>query len=205
MAKCLELMIITSMTNHMYLFKNTIRLQTKGGAIGLKVTQALARLYMLWWDKKFLDTASKAGFKIKMYKRYVDNTNIIMKALEPNVVLDEESQQLKSTNATSQEEDPTDVRSAKVIKKIANRVAECIQWEEAIPSSSHGGRLPILDLQCWYSDTYRNSTIFYTFCRKPMANQQLMLFNSAMPKHMKRTTLSQEVIRIVRNCHPDLP
>ena len=68
MAKCLELMIIASMTNHVYLFKNTIRLQTEGGAIGLKVTQALARLYMLWWDKKFLDTASKAGFRIKMYK-----------------------------------------------------------------------------------------------------------------------------------------
>ena len=205
MAKCLELMIIASMTNHVYLFKNTIRLQTEGGAIGLKVTQALARLYMLWWDKKFLDAASKAGFRIKMYKRYVDDTNIIMKALEPNVVLDEESQRLRCINATSQREIPTDVRSAKEIKKIANSVAECIQWEEAVPSSSPGGRLPILDLQCWHSDTSGNSTIFYTFYRKPMANQQVMLFNSVMPEHMKRRTLSQEVIRILRNCHPDLP
>ena len=128
-----------------------------------------------------------------------------MKALEPNVVLDEESQRLRCINATSQREIPTDVRSAKEIKKIANSVAGCIQWEEAVPSSSPGGRLPILDLQCWHSDTSGNSTIFYTFYRKPMANQQVMLFNSAMPEHMKRTTLSQEVIRILRNCHPDLP
>ena len=34
-----------TMENHTYLFKEETRLQMKGGAIGLKVTQALARLY----------------------------------------------------------------------------------------------------------------------------------------------------------------
>ena len=81
-------------------------------------------------------------------------------------------------------------------------MAGCIQWEEAVPLNSPGGRLPILDLQCWHSDTSGKSKIFYTFYRKPLANQ---LFNSAMPEQMKRTTLSQEVIRILRNCYPDLP
>ena len=38
-----------------------------------------------------------------------------------------------------------------------------------------------------------------------MANQLLMLQDSAMPERVKRMTLSQEVIRILRNCHPDLP
>lgn len=206
MAKCLELMIIASMTNHTYLFNDTVRLQTKGGAIGLEVTQALARLYMLWWDQKFLDVANRAGFEIQMYKRYVDDTNIIMKAIGQNVVWDEESLQLRSTNATLEEEEPADLRSAKEIKKMANSIADFIQWEEAVPSNSPGGRLPILDLQCWHSNTSGNSTtIYYTFYRKPMANRQLMLFSSAMPEQVKRTTLSQEVIRIMRNCHPELP
>ena len=38
-----------------------------------------------------------------------------------------------------------------------------------------------------------------------MANRLTMLHQSAMPDKVKRTTLSQEVIRVLRNCHPDLP
>ena len=79
-------------------------------------------------------------------------------------------------------------------------------WEEGVSSCIPGGGLPILDLQCWHSNTSgTGTTIYYMFYRKPMANQQLMLFHSAMPEKTKRTTLSQEVSRILRNCHPDLP
>ena len=205
MAKCLELMILATMNNHTYTFDNSIRLQAKGGAIGLKVTQALARLYMLWWDREFLDVAKRAGAEIKMYKRYVDDTNITMKALDPYIEWNEDSRK-KRANTTSEGEEAADVRSAKEVRRMANSIAECIQWEEAVPSTSPGGRLPILDLQCWHSNTSSNvTTIYYMFYRKPMANRQLMLFNSAMPEQMKRTTLSQEFIRILRNCHPDLP
>jgi hypothetical protein len=81
MAKCLEMMTMACMENHTYTFNNMIRLQKKGGAIGLKVTQALARLYMLWWDKQFLKLAKDAGAELAMYKRYVDDTNIIVEGL----------------------------------------------------------------------------------------------------------------------------
>ena len=206
MAKCLELMILACMQNHTYLFNNTIRLQTKGGAIGLKVTQALARLYMLWWDQKFLKIAKEAGAKISMYKRYVDDTNIIIQGIEPNTEWDEESKKLKTTATTTIANDPIqeamDVRTAREIKKIANSISQFIQWEEAVPSNSINGKLPILDLQCWPSNS---TTIMYEFYRKPMANTQIMLYNSAMPEQIKRKTSSQEVIRILRNCHPNLP
>ena len=38
-----------------------------------------------------------------------------------------------------------------------------------------------------------------------MSNQLLMLEMSAMPAGMKRTVLTQEVVRIRRNIHPGLP
>jgi hypothetical protein len=89
---------------------------------------------------------------------------------------------------------------------MANTISRSIQWEEAVPSKSPGGKLPILDLQCWHEGTLDGkTTIYYEFYRKPMANRLTMLHQSAMPDKMKRTTLSQEVIRILRNCHPDLP
>ena len=88
---------------------------------------------------------------------------------------------------------------------MANTIAESIQWEEATPSKSPGGKLPILDLQCWSEEKPGGSKVFYEFYRKPMANKLIMMYQSAMPERIKRTTLSQEVIRILRNCHPDLP
>ena len=38
-----------------------------------------------------------------------------------------------------------------------------------------------------------------------MANALLMMEMSAMPATMKRTALTQEVVRIRRNTHPGLP
>ena len=83
LGKCLELMTQACAENHTYLFNEETRLQMKGGAIGLKITQSLARLYMLWWDSQFLKVADEAGAVIAMYKRYVDDTNIIIEGLEP--------------------------------------------------------------------------------------------------------------------------
>ena len=208
LGKCLEMMTLACVENHTYLFKEETRLQMKGGTIGLKVTQALARLYMLWWDSQFLRLAGEAGAQIAMYKRYVDDTNIIIEGLEPGRRWAEEQKRLvlEQDRIEEDETESMDVRTAREIRKMANTVASFIQWEEAVPSTSPGGKLPILDLKCWSEDTSGGSSmIYYEFYRKPMANRLLMLHDSAMPDKVKRTTLSQEVIRILRNCHPDLP
>ena len=38
-----------------------------------------------------------------------------------------------------------------------------------------------------------------------MASKQSLLMNSALPAKVKRTVQSQEVVKILRNCHPQLP
>ena len=141
-----------------------------------------------------------------MYKRYMDDTNIILEGIKPNVGWDEESKKLTTIETTVDDQEAIDVRTAREIRRMANSMTTSIQWEEAVPSNSPNGKLPILDLQCWPSNTSETgTTIFYEFYRKPMANRQVMLYRSAMPEQVKRTTLSQEVIRILRNCHPKLP
>ena len=47
--------------------------------------------------------------------------------------------------------------------------------------------------------------MLYEHYRKPMANMLLMLEKSAIPAKMKRNVLTQEVVTIRRNIHPDLP
>ena len=50
--KALEIMLITCMDNHVYLFDNTVRIQKQGGPIGLKLTGEIADCLMIDWDKK---------------------------------------------------------------------------------------------------------------------------------------------------------
>ena len=74
-----------------------------------------------------------------------------------------------------------------------------------MPSQSANKKLPILDLQCWMEKLHGSNKVYYKFYHKPMSNRLLMMSQSSMPEKVKKTTLIQENIRILRNCHPDLP
>ena len=68
------------------------------------------------------------------------------------------------------------MRTAREIRRMANTIADFIQWEEAVPSRSPSGKLPLLDIKCWPKDTSEGSTeVYYEFYRKPMANRLVML------------------------------
>ena len=69
LALCLKQAIKTAMQNHAYSFNNQAHLQEDGGSIGERFTQALARVVMLWWDRKYKCVAQQNG--IHTYtKRY---------------------------------------------------------------------------------------------------------------------------------------
>ena len=50
--KALEIMLVACMDNHVYQFNNQIRVQKKGGPIGLKLTGEIFDCIMIDWDKK---------------------------------------------------------------------------------------------------------------------------------------------------------
>ena len=77
--------------------------------------------------------ARQAGAEIAMYKRYVDDTNIIIKGLPAGMRWVETERRLKQTHDTS-DSDSMDTRTAREVRKMANTVAKSIQWEEAVPS-----------------------------------------------------------------------
>jgi hypothetical protein len=55
LAKSVEIMIIATLENHIYIFGNEIRRQTEGGPIGLALTGEIADCYMINWDERFLE------------------------------------------------------------------------------------------------------------------------------------------------------
>ena len=50
LARSMEVMVDTIMSNHLYQFDSRVSRQVEGGPIGLEITGVLARLVMLWWD-----------------------------------------------------------------------------------------------------------------------------------------------------------
>ena len=69
------------------------------------------------------------------------------------------------------------------------------------PSSNYNSKMPVLDLQCWVGE---DGTVWWEHYRKPMSNYLVMLECSAMPSKIKRTCLTQEAVRVLRNCRLDL-
>ena len=70
--------------------------------------------------------------------------------------------------------------------------------------------LPLLDLKVDVKAIEREGMpksckLYFYYYRKPMANPLLMMEMSAMPAKVKRTTMVQEVVRILRNIRPGLP
>ena len=60
-ALALEQGILAVMQHHVYSFNDCIHKQAEGGPIGLELSGALARVFMLIWDRKFLKTLEKAS------------------------------------------------------------------------------------------------------------------------------------------------
>ena len=80
--KALELLLTTCMDNHVYQFENQVRIQGKGGPIGLKLTGEIADCLMIDWDKQLL--AKLKTFKLipEVYTRFKDDIEIAIESLE---------------------------------------------------------------------------------------------------------------------------
>ena len=60
-----------------------MKLQSEGTPIGQEIAGALAKVVMLWWDKRFLKKATINNILLYLYKRYIDDQNTAGKPLKP--------------------------------------------------------------------------------------------------------------------------
>ena len=78
LAKAIEVAILAVMQGHVYKFNNEIKQQKEGGAIGLELTGELAGVFMTWWDNCLKKKLKEEGVDVKVYKRYVDDINVVI-------------------------------------------------------------------------------------------------------------------------------
>ena len=126
----MKAMVSFVMTNHIYQTGDQFYVQETGGPIGLKLTTTLAEIVMGEWDKQFNRLMEIRELKLPVYKRYVDDVDIVYEI---------------GTGGTTGDL----IEDVAHIMVEANSIIDCIQMEEDVKDNHPDGKVPILDLKVW--------------------------------------------------------
>ena len=179
-SKALEVGINAVMKTHVYKFAGETRTQKQGGAIGLELTGEIAGIFMSWWDDQMRMKLEQNNIKTVMYKRYVDDINLI-------VEVDEGTEDRELWNK---------------IREIGDSIHESIQLEADYSDKYPDKKVPILDIKVWVDTEGR---VMHEYYSKQVSSKAVVDAKSAMPFNDKRTILTQDVLRILLRCSPELP
>ena len=101
---------------------------------------------------------------------------------------------------------PGDRWTVEVVRDIGNSIHPSIQLEVDYPSNYEDGKMPLLDLKVWVQeDNDGSSRIIHEFYTKDVSSKSVINANSAFSWRQKRTVLTQELLRVLLNCSPDIP
>ena len=207
----LQIAIKYIMNNHIYKFDDCIKKQEKGGPIGLELTGELAGIFMSWWDRQLLTKLDKLGIKVLLYKRYVDDINIILVAPDRRAEYLVEGEEGKLvTNEENKKTCSKEESGITLLKQIGDSIHESIKLEADYPDMHEDKKLPLLDIKMWVEnhkteDKGPVGIVMYEFYAKEVSSKAVVHEKSAMPRSVKRTVLTQEVLRILLRCSPRLP
>ena len=201
----LEVGIKAVMQGHMYQLDGKIHLQSEGGPIGLELSGALARVIMLIWDRELLQKLNRAAadttWDLYTYLRYVDDGNCVAEEAPLGMRFERGKFIVKQDLIEEDKLVPGDKRTAELVAKVANSIFKFIQIETDFPSNHPNNMVPILDLKVCVVD----NKISWQYYRKKVSNFLVLMERSAMSDRQKRVSLTQEVIRILRNTKKELP
>ena len=86
----------------------------------------------------------------------------------------------------------------RVLEK-ANSIKEWLQFTGVTVGPHDGDLVPMLDTSLRVDHNKEGETVIYRFYEKPCASNMVIMAQSAMPSRTKFQTLSNEVIRRLRN------
>ena len=198
-----EFSIKLCMEHHFYMHNQRVRRQEEGAGIGLRLSEALGRVFGLDWDDKLLQKLEKLNWKPKMLKRYVDDLNTVVIGVKPGTRYNaaEDKLEVVEDQIESDEEKEGDEITMNLFGEIANSVEPSIKVETDFPSKYDDKMMPILDMKMAINE---EQEIEYMFYRKPQSNKFTMMARSALPDKVKRSTLTNEALRRLLCCSPNL-
>ena len=202
-AKCLEIAINTLFNNHLYQFGGKVFLQKQGAPIGLRASCSSARVVMGCYDLRLKSLLEKLKVKIEADLQYMDDLRYIMASIKLGWRLSEG--RLIFRKCWEKEERELGLsresKTASVMLEIQNSIFPCLKFEMETPEMFTESKLPTLDFTCW---TVGNK-LMYSFFQKPVAKKKLIQRKSALGENCKVASLSQNMVRRMKNTSEDLP
>ena len=187
----------------MYKFRNKIRKQSDGGQIGLGLTGEIADCYMIEWDKQFIQKCKNIGINLSLYSRFKDDIFISATNLEKGTKLADEKLIVDIEKKKEDEGKNDDEITMEVIRQVAETVDPMIKFTIDVPSYHEDFKIPVLDLNIGMNRA-KDNRIDYEFFEKPTRNPTILLAESAINASSKRTILTQECLRRIRNTKMEL-
>ena len=185
---------------HAYEFAGELRRQRKGGPIGMELTGVVAQIFMVWWDKQLRRRLQAVDFHLKMHERYVDDSNVVARAMEIGARYDGERITVTAASIQEDQNIPADERTMKLLQSIAAHIHPSIRLTIDFPSKHLDKKVPMLDVKMWIDKIDDMLTLLYEHYEKPTATKSIVHAKSALPTKNKRTILTQEVLRILLHC-----
>ena len=133
--------------HHYYSVGGKVFKQADGGPQGLDTAVECSEVYMLEFDRGFLLLLNKLGLKVWVYVRYVDDITVVAPAIKHGWDYDPVLRKMVYSN-DMQWESP-DIRTMKVLQKIANSLDRNLQFTVDCPGLQESRKLPILDITVW--------------------------------------------------------
>ena len=191
------------MTHHFYMHEEKVKRQGRGAGIGLRLSEALGRAFGLHWDDKLLKKLERLDWKPKMLKRYVDDLNTVVIGVKPGTRYNELEEKLEivEDQVENDQEKEIDEITMNVFGAIANSIEPNIEVEVDYPSKYEDKMMPILDMKMAINN---ENEVEYMFYRKPQSNKFTMLARSALSSRVKRATMSNDALRRLLCCSPNL-
>ena len=209
----IEKAVFLSLDNHLYQFANDIRLQKGTGPTGLNATGKAADVFMLWWDERFLARLDELNLGADLYSRFKDDLDIITDALPLGTRYCSKSREIQYTNPSFRnisknkyeekifQSGNVEENTFYVLNQIANDVDSMLSFTYDVPSNHENQKMPVLDVQVCLDN---QGLLLFEFYEKPTKNPHVILASSALSWKSKRTILTQEALRRMRNTSPEL-
>ena len=95
--------------------------------------------------------------------------------------------------------------TAEIVRITGNTIHKSIVLETDCPSNHPDNKLPILDLKVWLEEANRKQKVMHEYYQKQVSSVATINARSTLPWKSKRTILTKDTLRILRDCHRDLP
>ena len=134
-AKMVEIGVIQIMENNVYKFGDGFRIQSEGGAIGVRATGDVAKAVMVGWDVKFNKQLERLLARPLLYRRYIDDQNLLIESVKGGMRFDTEAGEMVQDQAKDDMRS-VEERTMETVRAIGDSVDPMIQLTVDFPEKN---------------------------------------------------------------------